>query len=201
MKTFRTQSFIALLILGAITTDAETAQRNYPSIFQAWNGTENQKDMDELHRLAQHDLAFAHPYTLLRITWNISEEQPYSGLAIGLNPSQLETAHQRKRELWDLNPNLLLLVEIRYRDARYVSRQNEADLNNWWEVGYFPPDSPYWLKDSEGKPVIGWGEDTNGDEKIDENDAVLGYLIDFTNPDMQNLNGQASRCTGQIRSF
>lgn len=187
MKTFGTQYLIALLILGAITANAETAQRNYPSIFQAWNGIENQKDMDELHRLAQHDLAFAHPYTLLRIAWNISEEQPYSGLATDLNPSQLHTAHERKRELWNLNPNLLLLVEIRYRDARYVSRQNETDVNNWWEVGYFPPDSPYWLKDSEGKPVIGWGEDTNGDEKIDENDAVLGYLIDFTNPDMQNL--------------
>ena len=68
-----------------------------------------------------------------------------------------------------------------------MSRQNEADVENWWEVGYFPPDSPYWLKDSSGKPVIGWGEDTNGDGKIDENDEVLGYLVDFTNPEMQNL--------------
>ena len=167
--------------------NAENAQRNYPSIFQAWNGTENQEDIDELHQLAQHDLAFAHPYTLLRIAWNISEAQPYSGLATGLSPSQLNTARQRKQELLALNPNLLLLVEIRYRDARYVSRQKETSVKNWWEVGYFPPDSPYWLKDSEGKPVIGWGEDTNGDEKIDENDTVLGYLIDFTNPDMQNL--------------
>ena len=187
MNTFGARYLIILLILCAITADAENAQRNYPSIFQAWNGTENQKDMDELHRLAQHDLAFAHPYTLLKIAWNISEGQPYSGLATDLNPDQLDTARQRKQELLTLNPNLLLLVEIRYRDARYVSRYNETDVNNWWEVGYFPPDSPYWLKDSEGKPVIGWGEDTNGDEKIDENDAVLGYLIDFTNPDMQNL--------------
>ena len=187
MNIFGARYLIILLILCAITADAENAQRNYPSIFQAWNGTENQEDIDELHRLAQHDFAFAHPYTLLRIAWNISEEQPYSGLATDLNPSQLNTARQRKQKLLALNPNLLLLVEIRYRDARYVSRQNETSVKNWWEVGYFPPDSPYWLKDSEGKPVIGWGEDTNGDKKIDENDAVLGYLIDFTNPDMQNL--------------
>ena len=176
-----------LLVFGAIKANVADARRSYPAIFQAWNGIENRPDTDELHRLAEHYLAFAHPYTLLRIAWNISEEQPYAGLATALNPNQLDTARQRKQELLSLNPNLLLLVEIRYRDARYVSRQNEADVENWWEIGYFPPDSPYWLKGRNGKPVIGWGEDTNGDGKIDESDKILGYLIDFTNPDMQNL--------------
>ena len=176
-----------LLVFGAIKANVADARRSYPSIFQAWNGIENRPDTDELHRLAEHDLAFAHPYALLKIAWNISEEQPYAGLATALNPNQFDTARQRKQELLSLNPNLLLLVEIRYRDARYVSRQNEADVENWWEIGYFPPDSPYWLRDSNGKPVVGWGEDTNADGKIDENDKILGYLIDFTNPDMQNL--------------
>ena len=186
-KMITVQSLTLLLTFGVIQANVAETRRSYPSIFQAWNGIENRPDTDELHRLAQHDLAFAHPYTLLKITWNISESQPYSGLATHLNPSQLETARQRKQALLSLNPNLLLLVEIRYRDARYMSHQNEADVENWWDVGYFPPDSPYWLRDSNGKPVIGWGEDTNGDGKIDENDTVLGYLIDFTNPDMQNL--------------
>ena len=187
MRPLGTKYFIVLLIWITITAYAEDIQRNYPSIFQAWNGIENRPDEDELHRLARHDLAFAHPYTLLRIAWNISEEQPYSGLATDLLPSQLNTARQRKQELLSLNPNLLLLVEIRYRDARYLSRQNEAHVKNWWEVGFYPPDSPYWLKHSNGKLVIGWGEDTNGNEKIDENDTVLHYLIDFTNPSVQDL--------------
>ena len=165
----------------------KTDQRDFPSIFQAWSGIENRPDESERQRLVRHDLAFAHPYTLLRIAWNISESQPYSGLATDLNPSQLDTARQRKRELWDLNPNLLLLVEIRYRDARYLSRQNEPLVENWWEVGFYPPDSPYWLRDSAGEPVIGWGEDTNGNGKIDEGDTILNYLIDFTNPEVQNL--------------
>ena len=178
---------ILLLIFGASIANAADVQRNYPSIFQAWNGIENRPDEDELHCLARHDLAFAHPYTLLRIAWNISEEQPYSGLAIDLLPSQLNTAHQRKQDLLSLNPNLLLLVEIRYRDARYLSRQNETHVENWWEVGFYPPDSPYWLKGRNGKPVIGWGEDTNGNKQIDENDTILHYLIDFTNPEVQNL--------------
>ena len=187
LKIITVQSLTLLLISGVIQANVADAQRSYPSIFQAWNGIENRPDTDELQRLAQHDLAFAHPYTLLRIAWNISEEQPYAGLATALNPNQLDAARERKQELLSLNPNLLLLVELRYRDARYVSRQNQADVENWWEVGYFPPDSPYWLRGSNGKPVIGWGEDTNADGKIDENDEVLGYLIDFTNPDMQNL--------------
>ena len=187
MTTFRTKYLIFLLILGAIIAHAEDVPRNYPSIFQAWSGIENIPDEDELHHLVRHDLAFAHPYTLLRIAWNISEEQPYSGLATDLLPSQLNTAHQRKQELLSLNPHLLLLVEIRYRDAKYVSRQNEKYVKNWWEVGFYPPDSPYWLKDSNGKPIIGWGEDTNGNQKIDENDTVLNYLIDFTNPEVQDL--------------
>ena len=187
LKARTMQSVMLFLIFGSIHASIADIQRDSPSIFQAWNGIENRPDVDELHRLAQHDLAFAHPYTLLRVAWDILEAQPYSGLATALNPNQLDAAHERKQELLSVNPNLLLLVEIRYRDARYVSRQNEANVENWWEVGYFPPDSPYWLKDSNGKPVIGWGEDTSGDGKIDENDETLGYLIDFTNPEMQNL--------------
>ena len=187
LKIITVQSLTLLLIFGVMQANVADARRSYPSIFQAWNGIENRPDTNELHRLAQHDLAFAHPYTLLRIAWNISEVQPYAGLATDLNPSQLNTARQRKQELLSLNPNLLLLVEIRCRDGKYMSRQNEVDVENWWKVGYFPPDSPYWLKDNNGKPVVGWGEDTNGNGKIDENDKVLSYLIDFTNPEVQNL--------------
>ena len=176
-----------LLVFSTITTKAEKIHRSYPSIFQAWNGIENKPDEDELHRLARHDLAFAHPYTLLKISWNISEKQPYAGLATGMNPHQLDAAHEIKRQLLSLNPHLRLLVEIRYRDAKYLSSENEAQAEDWWEVGFYPPDSPYWLKDTERNPVIGWGEDTNGNGKIDPNDKILHYLIDFTNPEMQEL--------------
>ena len=186
-KVFRTKYLILLLIFSAIAANAEKMPRSYPSIFQAWNGIENRPDEDAQHRLARHDLAFAHPYALLKISWNISEEQPYTGLATGLNPNQLDAARQIKRQLLSLNPHLQLLVEIRYRDAKYLSQQNEERVENWWEVGFYPPDSPYWLKDKNGDPALGWGEDTNGNGKIDENDTVLHYLIDFTNPEMQEL--------------
>ena len=186
-KTITVQSLILLLIFAVIKASIADHQRSYPSIFQAWNGIENRSDTDELHRLAQHDLAFAHPYALLQISWNISETQPYSGLATNLNPNQLNVARQRKEKLLSLNPHLLLLVEIRYRDAKYLSKQNETHVKNWWDVGFYPPDSPYWLKDKDGEPALGWGEDTNADEKIDRNDTILHYLIDFTNPEVQDL--------------
>ena len=186
-KTITVQSLILLLIFAVIKASIADHQRSYPSIFQAWNGIENRPDTDELHRLAQHDLAFAHPYTLLKISWNISETQPYSGLATGLNPGQFNVARQRKEKLLSLNPHLLLLVEIRYRDAKYLSRKNETHVENWWDIGFYPPDSPYWLKDKYGEPVLGWGEDTNADGKIDQNDTILHFLIDFTNPEVQDL--------------
>ncbi len=176
-----------LLTFSTIATNAEEMYRNYPSVFQAWNGIENRSTGDELHRLAQHDLAFAHPYAMLRISWNISEKHPYAGLATGLNPNQLHIARERKQELLSLNSHLQLLVEIRYRDAKYLSRENETHVENWWDVGFYPPDSPYWLRDKNGEPVIGWGEDTNADGKIDENDTILHFLIDFTNPEVQEL--------------
>ena len=186
-KIFRVTCLILFFGVGAIAANAGETDRGYPSIFQAWNGIENRPDTDELYRLAQHDLAFAHPYTLLRIAWNISEEQPYAGLATALNPNQLDAAQQRKQELLSHNPHLRLLVEIRYRDAKYLSQENESQAENWWDVGFYPPDSAYWLTDNTNKLVIGWGEDTNGNEKIDENDKVLSYLIDFTNPKVQDL--------------
>ena len=196
MKTFKAKCLMLFFIFGIIASNIGNAQRNtqakkymrnYPSIFQAWNAIENRPNEGELHRFARHDLIFHDPYSLLRIPWNTSEQKPYQGLATDLNPNQLNVARQRKEELLSLNPHLLLLVEIRCRDAKYLSRENEAQVENWWDVGFYPPDSPYWLKDKNGEPVIGWGEDTNGDGKIDENDTVLSYLIDFTNPEVQNL--------------
>ncbi len=187
LKIITVQSLTLLLVFGVIKANIADMRRSYPSIFQAWSGIENRPDESELQRLVRHDLAFAHPYTLLRITWNISEQQPYSGLATALDPNRIDAARERKQELLSLNPNLLLLVEIRYRDAKYLSKQNEAHVENWWEVGFYPPYSPYWLRDNAGTPVLGWGEDTNGNGKIDEDDTILNYLIDFTNPEVQNL--------------
>ena len=166
---------------------SDQQNRSYPSIFQAWNGIENGADEDVISLLARHDLAFAHPHALLGITWNISQDQPYQGLEIDLNPDQLNIARKRKQQLLFLNSNLRLLVELRFRDAPYLSETNEKTVEHWWQVGFYPPNSPFWLKDSNGQHVIGWGEDTNVNGKIDQDDKVLHYLIDFTQESVQEL--------------
>lgn len=45
-----------------------------------------------------------------------------------------------------------------------------------------------WLNDQEGNPIIGWGEDTNGDGKIDQNDTILHFLIDLTNAEVADFS-------------
>ena len=106
MKTFKAKCLMLFFVFGIIASNIGDAQRNpqakrymrnYPSIFQAWNDIENRPNEGELHRLARHDLIFHDPYSLLRIPWNISEQQPYQGLATDLNPSQLNVAPSKKR--------------------------------------------------------------------------------------------------------
>ncbi len=55
------------------------------------------------------------------------------------------------------NPRLILLAEIRYRDA---------------PKGFIPEDAPWWKRDADNKFVIGWAEG--------------GYrLLDMAQPDWQ----------------
>ena len=178
---------ISISFCAIAENEVRPPTRSYPSIFQAWNGIENRPYEDNASRLAHHDLIFAHPYSLLTVGWNISESQPYQGIATKMNAEQRGIASQRKQQLLSKNPNLRLLVEIRYRDAKYLSAANESKVKNWWQVGFYPPDSPFWLKDSKDQPVVGWGEDTNADGKIDQNDEVLNFLIDFTQEAVQDL--------------
>ena len=104
VKIITIQSVMLFLIFGVIKASFADDRRGYPSIFQAWNGIENRPDTDELHRLAQHDLAFAHPYTLLSIAWDISEGQPYSGLATAVESESTRCSTPKKAETSILKP-------------------------------------------------------------------------------------------------
>lgn len=161
---------------------------NYSSIkvFQAWSEVENLDHLDYWEKLAKHDLVFHDTYPINNSSWDPEFDEPlYRGLLTSLNSYSVEIARDINIELAELNPDLLKLVSLMYREGSFVSFENETE--NWWENGHFPPDSPYWLLDSDGKKVIGWGEDTNLNGKIDDNDEIKNYLIDFTNPEVQDL--------------
>lgn len=160
---------------------ARIANRSYPSVFQAWSPVENRPGLSELERMARHDLVFTSPWGM-RVAWKVTPEHPYDGLSTDLRSpdgdTSLEEAKKRRAELRELNPNLVLLCEVRYREGQYVPAGQNVDF---WKQGAYPPDSEYWLRDTQGDLCPGWGEDDdkNGTLELDE---IRFMLVDFRNP-------------------
>ena len=75
----------------------------------------------------------------------------------------IERAKAQRDGLLAKNPNMLFLATIQYRDA-IVDKQ-------------YPEDFPYWVRDENGDPVKAWHD--RGDVKM--------YLLDFTNPNFQDI--------------
>ncbi|HNX35690.1 MAG TPA: hypothetical protein PKM57_13745 [Kiritimatiellia bacterium] len=125
------------------------ANRAFPSVFQAWNPADNLKE-DRVVTEARHDLIF-HGERFFGLQW----DHAYPGLATNFTAASIQSGLQRRRDLLRRNRNLILLVEIRYRDAH---RSFLPDGHTWWR------------RDAQGKIVPGWEEG--------------GYLqLDFSNPE------------------
>ena len=75
----------------------------------------------------------------------------------------LDRAIAERDELLARNPNMLFFASVQYRDAI-------LDL-------HYPEDFPYWVRDESGNLVTGWHD--IGEQKI--------FLLDFTNPDFQDV--------------
>ncbi len=173
-----------LLVSGYYALNQPEIEYNTVPVFQAWSHVENLDNLTKLQQISKHDLVFHDSYAILEVTWDDTGE-PYRGLKTALYQNNMASALEIRNELKELNPNIKILVAILYREGNYVSLANEGE--NWWEKGHFPPDSAYWLKNSTGDRVIGWGENTNLNGHIDEDDTILSYLVDFTNPEVQDL--------------
>jgi hypothetical protein len=88
--------------------------------------------------LTKHDLAFLHPGTLGLVSSNAFE-----GMAHTFTATSLDSARRKRTDLLALNSNLVLLAEVRYRDA---------------PTGFLPEDSPWWKRDGRGQFILGWAE-------------------------------------------
>lgn len=129
------------------------AMRTFPSVFQAWSPADNLRGEDELTTLARHDLVFHGP-GFFGLKWN----HPFEGLAGGFTAESIAEAREKRRNLLRRNPAMILLAEIRYRDA---------------DRTYLPKDHAWWKRGADGKPEAGWDEG--------------GYLqLDFSNPAFRN---------------
>jgi hypothetical protein len=134
--------------------DQRITDARYPRITQAWNGADNLKDKESSEAtMARHDLLFAAPETF-KLKWKTS---PDKGQTAELDDKSIEAATAMRARLLEKNPNMVMLAEIRYHDAK-------PEL--------FPADSKFWQH----------GE--NGD-RIANPDYKKYDMLDFTNPEFQ----------------
>ena len=112
--------------------------RDFPSVFQAWSPADNLRGEDELTVTARHDLVW-HGVQWFGLVW---DKKP-SGLAEAFELESIKRGRERRKTLLELNPNIILIAEIRYRDA--------------WH-SFLPAEHSWWRRDKDGKPAKGWAE-------------------------------------------
>lgn len=156
---------------------ARIADRDYPSVFQAWNPL----DMPDAYPLdtldqrietaAKHDLLWEEPVSqlgfgtdlVLGLVW----EGDHGGMATAFTEDSLAQALENRRKLLELNPNMVMLLEVRWRDA---------------PGSFLPEDSEMWLRNDDGTRVLGWD---NGPEPY--------YMLNYENEAFQDNVARQSR--------
>jgi hypothetical protein len=123
---------------GTQTVEERIAGRSFPSVFQAWSPADNLPRANPMDVLARHDLVWQGASSF-RLAWEVKPE----GLAESFTPASIVAGRAYRQELLARNPNLILLLEVRYRDA--------------WD-GFLPADSPWWMRDDAGRRRPGWEE-------------------------------------------
>ena len=148
--------------------DKRFQNRSFPSVFQAWDnligsienkqtsGNIEPSDNETLYaeRLMKHDL---HWSPFFGLWWETTTGEPTYGLSTRLG-GELEAAEAIRQQRLSLNPNMLFLVEIR--------------IHNHLRASAFPPDSEFWLRDSNNRIIQNRSNE---------------YMMDLLNPDLQNL--------------
>jgi hypothetical protein len=128
------------------------AARDFPSVFQAWSPADNQPKKDWWAMMAMHDLVWHGPGGF-GLVWDTEPR----GLAEAFTPESIEAASKIRRKLLELNPNIILIAEIRYRDAH---------------PSFLPESHIWWKRDKDGNIIKGWDEG--------------GFIcMDFANPEFR----------------
>jgi hypothetical protein len=140
------------------------AARDYPSVFQAWSPADNLPNKDRWAVMAMHDLVWHGPGGF-GLIWDTNPR----GLAEAFTPESIKAGGEIRRDLLKLNPNIILIAEIRYRDAH---------------PNFLPQGHRWWKRDKDGNIVKGWGEG--------------GYIcLDFANPQFREHVAQRARAAVQ----
>jgi hypothetical protein len=118
---------------------------------------------DELDGAARHDLLFHGP-GWFGLEWDT--KHPGEGTAF--KPGNLETGLAKRRDLHARNPHMILIAEVRYRDA---------------DREYLSADHRWWKRDAKGERVAGW-QDAGADAYL---------LLDYENAEFQQHVAQQAR--------
>ncbi|KMT65575.1 hypothetical protein [Catenovulum maritimum] len=151
--------------------------KSYPAVFQAWNPLDMPETFktdslaNRLKTAAKHSLLWEEPVSqlgfntplVLGLVW----DDKYAGMATQFTQDTLFQAKQNRKTLLDHNPDMVLLMEIRWRDA---------------PGSYFPEDCEYWARNPDGTRVMGWD---GGPEPY--------YIINYENENFQQRVAQQAR--------
>lgn len=151
------------------------ASRDFPSIYQPWSGIDDEPGVDLRTLVARHDLLWRTPggYGLFYDAGALLEPcTPDPGgsclaLATGFTAASRASAAAIVADLRARNPNLVLILEVRYRE------QQDTQL---------PASHRFWQRDAQGNRVAGWSEGT-----------YVSYLLDWHDSEVRALVAQQAR--------
>lgn len=143
--------FNAIFLSGQKSVTQRVKDRDFPSVFQAWYGIDMPdqypaKTLEQrLSLAAKHDILWEEPLSqlgekvdlVLGLVWDHENH----GLASSFTKESLILAKENKRKLLEKNPNMVLLFEVRWRDAPST---------------FLPEDSPWWKRNDKGEIIKGW---------------------------------------------
>jgi len=172
-KTFISFVIFCLIFISINSVSAESAKltiseriaaRDFPSVFQAWSPADNLPNKDRWSAMALHDLVWHGPGGF-GLVW---DKKP-RGLAEAFTPGSIKAGRELRRNLLKLNPNIILIAEIRYRDAH---------------TNFLPRGHRWWKRRKDGSLVKGWDEG--------------GFIcMDFADPEFRKHVAQRARAAVQ----
>jgi hypothetical protein len=124
------------IVLPNKTITQKINDRPFPSIFMAWSVADN-LSMSFDQSAAYYDFIITNEWQF-ELAWGSN----YPGLGNTITMESLQTGLKIYNKILENNPNIIIVAEIRYRDAY---------------TGWLPDNSPYWDYDSNGKRIPGWG--------------------------------------------
>lgn len=137
--------------------------KSYPAIFGAWSEILNRPNLSEVDKLSHFDLSFCCP--IFGLTWALTTK----GWKLS---GDVEQAKKNREILRNKNPNALVLIAIPYHSVRSDTHPLYAD---------------FYLRDADGNPKIDQGELLGLTFKNIEQGEVVGFRLDFTIPELQDI--------------